>query len=316
MKGVFGVIIFFFLSSQILLFVPPSAAQQILPGIELECSISSITIDFGEDSYPETELIDCILTNDRPYVEDVALEYVSEDIEVTGPGSLTVEGGDDVSFQVIIDLDSGLSPQKYTLNITAEVVSAVGIPMGFLTDIEEWVVEIEIMEYTNCDVTYSMNSLNVEAGENALFTASYSCESNADKELDVEVHLVKKNENYESAWESGFNVISEKCSVVISEGDGFENCEFELTTPSNIDEKFEGCLIVLDERKLTAGSCQNEISLEFIVEPGESGLINGVGGNISVLDDYNISEMQVVVAGGVFVAFSILFIIIVRYRRR
>lgn len=298
------------------LFIPPSAAQQILPGIELECSKSSIIIDFGEDSYPETELIDCILTNDRPYVEDVALEYVSEDIEVTGPGSLTVEGGDDVSFQVIIDLDSGLSPQAYTLNITAEVVSAVGIPMGFLTDIEEWLVEIEIVEYTNCDVAYSMNSLNVGAGENALFTASYSCESNVDKELEVEVHLVEKNENYESAWESGFNVISEKCSVIITEGDGFENCEFELTTPSNLDQKFEGCLIALDERKLTAGSCQNENSLEFIVEPRESGLINGVGGNISVLEDYNISEEQVLVASGGFFVLSVLFITIVRYRRR
>ena len=283
-----------------LLFVPPSSAQQILPGIELECSRSSITIDFEEDSYSETELIDCILSNDRPYVEDVALEYVSEDIEATGPGSLTVEGGEDVSFQVVIDPDSRLSPQSYTLNITAEVVSAVGIPMGFLTDIEEWVVEIEIMEYTNCDVTYSMNSLNVVAGENALFTSSYNCESNFDQELDVEVHLVKKNENYESAWESGFNVISEKCTVVISESSGFENCEFELTTPSNIDEKFEGCLIVLDERKLTADSCQNENSLEFIVELRESGLINGVGGNISILDDYNVSEEQVLVASGAF----------------
>ncbi len=299
-----------------LLFVPPSSAQQILPGIELECSRSSITIDFEEDSYSETELIDCILSNDRPYVEDVALEYVSEDIEATGPGSLTVEGGEDVSFQVVIDPDSRLSPQSYTLNITAEVVSAVGIPMGFLTDIEEWVVEIEIMEYTNCDVTYSMNSLNVVAGENALFTSSYNCESNFDKELDVEVHLVKKNENYESAWESGFNVISEKCTVVISESSGFENCEFELTTPSNIDEKFEGCLIVLDERKLTADSCQNENSLEFIVEPRESGLINGVGGNISILDDYNVSEEQVLVASGAFVTLSMLVIIIVRYRNR
>ena len=299
-----------------LLFVPPSSAQQILPGIELECSRSSITIDFEEDSYSETELIDCILSNDRPYVEDVALEYVSEDIEATGPGSLTVEGGEDVSFQVVIDPDSRLSPQSYTLNITAEVVSAVGIPMGFLTDIEEWVVEIEIMEYTNCDVTYSMNSLNVVAGENALFTSSYNCESNFDQELDVEVHLVKKNENYESAWESGFNVISEKCTVVISESSGFENCEFELTTPSNIDEKFEGCLIVLDERKLTADSCQNENSLEFIVEPRESGLINGVGGNISILDDYNVSEEQVLVASGAFITLSMLVIIIVRYRNR
>ena len=299
-----------------LLFVPPSSAQQILPGIELECSRSSITIDFEEDSYSETELIDCILSNDRPYVEDVALEYVSEDIEATGPGSLTVEGGEDVSFQVVIDPDSRLSPQSYTLNITAEVVSAVGIPMGFLTDIEEWVVEIEIMEYTNCDVTYSMNSLNVVAGENALFTSSYNCESNFDQELDVEVHLVKKNENYESAWESGFNVISEKCTVVISESSGFENCEFELTTPSNIDEKFEGCLIVLDERKLTADSCQNENSLEFIVELRESGLINGVGGNISILDDYNVSEEQVLVASGAFITLSMLVIIIVRYRNR
>ena len=180
--------------------------------------------------------------------------------------------------------------------------------MGFLTDIEEWVVEIEIMEYTNCDVTYSMNSLNVVAGENALFTSSYNCESNFDQELDVEVHLVKKNENYESAWESGFNVISEKCTVVISESSGFENCEFELTTPSNIDEKFEGCLIVLDERKLTADSCQNENSLEFIVELRESGLINGVGGNISILDDYNVSEEQVLVASGAFVTLSMLVI--------
>jgi len=316
MKRVFAVIIFFLLSFQMLLFIPPSAAQQILPGIELECSRSSITIDFGEDSYPGIELVDCILTNDRPYVEDVVLEYISEDIEATGPGSLTVEGGEDVSFQVIIDLDSGLSPRTYTLNITAEVVSAVGIPMGFLTDIEEWVIEVEIMEYTNCDVSYSMNLLNIGAGENALFTASYNCESNLDKELDVEVHLVKKNENYESAWESGFNVISEKCSIIISEGSGFENCEFELTTPSNIDEKFEGCLIVLDERKVTAESCQNENSLEFIVEPRESGLINGVGGNISILDDYNVSEEQILVVSGVFVALSVLIIVIVKYRRR
>ena len=316
MKGRLGVIMFFFLSAQMVLFIPPSTAQQILPGIELECSRSSITIDVGGDSYLETELVDCILTNDRPYVEEVSLEYVSEDIEASGPGSLTVEGGSDISFQVIIDPDGGLSPQIYTLNITAEVVSAVGIPMGFLTDIEEWVVEIEIMEYTNCDVAYSMNSLNVEGGDNALFTASYDCESNVDKELDIELHLVKKNENSGGPWESGFNIISEKCSVTISEGDGFENCEFELTTPSNIEERFEGCLIVLDERKLTAGSCQSENSLVFIVEPKESGLISGVGGNITVLDDYNISEEHLLIFGGGFVTLLALFIIIVRYRRR
>ena len=67
---------------------------------------------------------------------------------------------------------------------------------------------------------------------------------------------------------------------------------------------------------MTAESCQNENSLEFIVEPRESGLINGVGGNISILDDYNVSEEQMLVVSGVFVALSVLIIVIVKYRRR
>ena len=314
MKWRVGVIVLFLLNTQMVLFIPSASAQQILPGIELECSTSSIVVQFDEvDS--NNQIIECILTNDRPYVEEVALEYISEYIDTSGPGSLTVEGNSDASFQVIIDVDNSLIPQIYELNITAEVISAIGIPMGFLTEVEEWSIEIEIMEYTTCNVNYGINSLNVEGGENALFTASYNCESNLDRELVVELHLVGKNANAESTWASGFNVISEKCTILTSEGSGFENCEFELTTPSNIDEKYEGCLIVLDERTMIAGSCQNEDSLEFIVNPKENGIINGVGGNISVLDDYNISEKQVMYFGGSFLLLIILFAAFFRYRR-
>lgn len=310
-----GMIIVFLLNVQILLFVPPSAAQQILPGIELECSTNSIAVDWGEDS-AQTEVVDCILTNDRPYSEEVMLEYNSESIEVSGPGSLTIAGSSDSTFQFIINPDRILSPQTYTLNVTAEVVSAVGIPIGFLTNIEEWVVDIEVMEYTRCGANYGVNSLNIEAGQNAIFTASYGCESNIDRSLDIELHLVKNGESSEGAWDSGFNVISEKCSVVISEGNGYENCEFELTTPSNIEERYEGCLIILDERILTAGSCQNEDSLQFMVEPKESGIINSVGGNISIFNDYDVTKEQLFIAGGVFIGSLLFFIVAIRYTRR
>ena len=66
---------------------------------------------------------------------------------------------------------------------------------------------------------------------------------------------------------------------------------------------------------MIAGSCQNEDSLEFIVNPKENGIINGVGGNISVLDDYNISEKQVMYFGGSFLLLIILFAAFFRYRR-
>tara|TARA_B100001142_G_scaffold64264_1_gene63657 strand:+ start:29821 stop:30783 length:963 start_codon:yes stop_codon:yes gene_type:complete len=314
MKWRVGVVILVLLNIQIALFIPSATAQQILPGIELECSTSSIVIHFDEvDS--SNQIIECILTNDRPYVEEVSLEYISEYIDTAGPGNLMVEGNSDTSFQVIIDVDNSLIPQIYELNITAEVISAIGIPLGFLTEVEEWAIEIEIMEYTICNVNYGINSLNVEGGENALFTAAYNCESNLDRELDVELHLVDKNANSESTWASGFNLVSDKCTILISEGSGFENCEFELTTPSNIDEKYEGCLIVLDERTTITGSCQSEDSLEFIVNPKENGIINGVGGNISVLDDYDISEKQIMYFSSAFFILIVLFIAFFRYRR-
>jgi hypothetical protein len=103
---------------------------------------------------------------------------------------------------------------------------------------------------------------------------------------------------------------------VISEGNGYENCEFELTTPSNIEERYEGCLIILDERILTAGSCQNEDSLQFMVEPKESGIINSVGGNISIFNDYDVTKEQLFIAGGVFIGSLLFFIVAIRYTRR
>ena len=57
MKWRVGVVILVLLNIQIALFIPSATAQQILPGIELECSTSSIVIHFDEvDSSNQIEL--------------------------------------------------------------------------------------------------------------------------------------------------------------------------------------------------------------------------------------------------------------------
>jgi len=194
----------------------------------------------------------------------------------------------------------------------------VGIPVGFITNIEKWEIEVEVLEYTSCDVDYGVSSLNIEAGNNAKFTSSYSCNSNLDKNMQIELHLVDKGASSEGMWSSGYNVISIPCSIQIIEGDGVSICEFEITTPSNINEKYEGCLVVLDERQLISDSCQVENSLIFSVEPKKTSLVDsGLGGNITILDDLDITNDELLIyAGGSGTIVIFLIGGLVTYRRR
>jgi|TARA_B110000881_G_C18591223_1_gene528109 hypothetical protein len=317
MKGRVCVSVFFLVIIQIIVFLPSTTAQQILPGIDLECAESKVDINpLLENGVAN---IQCTLTNDRAYSEEVTITYDEEtDLITTGPGSVVIEGGNEVTFTASIKADNSVIPELHLINITAEVTSAVGIPVGFITNIEKWEIEVEVLEYTSCDVDYGVSSLNIEAGNNAKFTSSYSCNSNLDKNMQIELHLVDKGASSEGMWSSGYNVISIPCSIQIIEGDGVSICEFEITTPSNINEKYEGCLVVLDERQLISDSCQVENSLIFSVEPKKTSLVDsGLGGNITILDDLDITNDELLIyAGGIGTIVIFLIGGLVTYRRR
>tara|TARA_B100000287_G_scaffold397500_1_gene414160 strand:+ start:23141 stop:24073 length:933 start_codon:yes stop_codon:yes gene_type:complete len=294
---------------------PISSAQQFFPSIELDCTDSEVEFELPES---EISTVQCSVENPHSYSEKVELGYGSEEIQVSGPTTITVEGGEKESFEVSMRVGSTVYFGNHEVNVSAHVSEAGGVPVGIITGSEEFMITAMVPEWINCFVNYGIGSLTVDAGEDASFSASYSCESNKNQSLDVELHLVSNEASQESMWPSGFNDISDQsCRVEISGGDGVVNCQFLVTTPSNIEEAWEGCLVVLDERTLSSMSCSEEDSLALVVNPKETGIGDiGLGGNGSVFEDMGLSDDSGPYMAGAGVAFVCAITLVLYLRRR
>ena len=260
------------------------------------------------------------MENPTAYSEDVTIGYDTASIDADGPDSITVESGATVSFEVTMIVDNSVAVGTYELTVSAQVTSAVGgIPVGFITNNETYSLDAIVPEFIDCGVTYGQSSLTVEAGEDVSLSASYSCESNRDQSLKVELHIVNDGSSQEEMWPSGFNDVSEQnCEVQISNGNGMSNCQFLVTTPANLADAWKGCLVVVDERTVTAQSCQQEDSMTLTVNAKESSVSDiGFGQNGTLLEDLGISEDDApLVIGGTAGALLLLIAVVLMVRRR
>ena len=293
------------------------AQQQIFPAITLECLESEVEFEFTSSS--DSTMVHCTLENPTAYSEDVSIGYDAGPIASSGPTSLTVESGSEESFNVELGADKTVGVGIYEVTVSAQVTGAGGVPVGFLTDNETHTLDAIVPEFIGCNVNYGQGSVTADAGDDVAFSASYSCDSNRNQSLSVELHLVSDSASQEGMWPSGFNDISEQsCIVEVSGGSGYENCQFTITTPANLVEDWEGCLIVMDDRTLTAQACQVEDSLPLKVNAKESGGSSvGFAQNGSLFEDLGISEDQEpYVIGGTVALVTLLAIIVTVLRRR
>ena len=295
-----------------------SAQEQIFPSINLDCLEAEIEFQFS--STTDSAVVHCTVENPTAYSEDVSIGYDTASIDSDGPSSITVEAGGEEDFEVILVADKSAEVGTYELVVSAQVTGAAGgIPVGFITNNETYSLDAIVPEFIDCGVSYSPGSLTVDAGEEASFSASYSCESNRDQSLKVELHLVSGGASQEGMWASGFNDISEgACEVQISNGNGMRNCQFLLTTPENLADEWVGCLVVIDERTVTAQSCQQEDSLTLTVNPKEASVTDvGFGQNGTLLEDLGISEdEEAYVIGGSAALVLLIVVVTVVLRRR
>ena len=295
-----------------------SAQDQVFPSINFDCVEAQIEFEFSPTT--DSAQVHCTVENPTAYSEDVTIGYDTASIDADGPNSITVESGATVSFEVTMLVDNSVAVGTYELTVSAQVTSAVGgIPVGFITNNETYSLDAIVPEFIDCGVTYGQSSLTVEAGEDVSFSASYSCESNRDQSLKVELHIVSDGSSQEEMWPSGFNDVSEQnCEVQISNGNGMSNCQFLVTTPANLADAWNGCLVVVDERTVTAQSCQQEDSLTLAVNAKESSVSDiGFGQNGTLLEDLGISEddAPLVIGGTAGVLLLVMAVVLVVRRR-
>ena len=273
-----------------------SGSAQILPEADVECE-DSVTLDTSPDSTKQA-IVNCELTNPTSGSESIEISYQSGNLNVAGPGSMTVEGGESVDFQISVASSGEIPAGMYDINVSVVVTEWNGVPVSVFGFSDEDVVELEVLPYTVCSSS-GPSAIFSEAGDDVLFSVVYSCDSNEESSLEVSLHLLEEGSIQETMWPSGFNDMSvDTCRV--ENPMGSVNCDFVLTTPSNLQSKWEGCLIVVDEMTDPIWSCSSEFAFSLTVNEKETVVPSvGIDVNGTFLEELGVTEEnQNLVIGG------------------
>ena len=273
-----------------------SGSAQILPEADVECE-DSVMLDISPDSVKQA-IVNCELTNPTSGSESIEISYQSENLNVAGPGSMTVEGGESVDFQIAVASSGEIPAGMYDINVSVVVTEWNGVPVSVFGFSDEDVVEVEILPYTVCSSS-GPSAIFSEAGDDVLLSVVYSCDSNEESSLEVSLHLLEEGSIQETMWPSGFNDMSvDTCRV--ENPMGSVNCDFVLTTPSNLQSKWEGCLIVVDEMTDPIWSCSSEFAFSLTVNEKETVVPSvGIDVNGTFLEELGVTEEnQNLVIGG------------------
>jgi|TARA_Y100000287_G_scaffold161932_1_gene141651 hypothetical protein len=273
-----------------------SGSAQILPEADVECE-DSVMLDISPDSVKQA-IVNCELTNPTSGSESIEISYQSGNLNVAGPGSMTVEGGESVDFQIAVASSGEIPAGMYDINVSVVVTEWNGVPVSVFGFSDEDVVEVEVLPYTVCSSS-GPSAIFSEAGDDVLLSVVYSCDSNEESSLEVSLHLLEEGSIQETMWPSGFNDMSvDTCRV--ENPMGSVNCDFVLTTPSNLQSKWEGCLIVVDEMTDPIWSCSSEFAFSLTVNEKETVVPSvGIDVNGTFLEELGVTEEnQNLVIGG------------------
>ena len=304
-----------FVSSVILICCfSPIGSAQILPEADVECE-DSVTMDISPGSVKQA-IVNCELTNPTSGSESIEISYQSGTLNVAGPGSMTVEGGESVDFQIAVASTGEIPAGVYDINVSVVVTEWNGVPVSVFGFSDEDVVEVEVLPYTVCSSSRP-SAIFSEAGDDVLFSVVYSCDSNEENSLEVSLHLLEEGSNQEAMWPSGFNDMStDACRI--ENPMGSVNCDFILTTPSNLQSKWEGCLIVVDEMTDPVWSCSSEFAFPLTVNEKEVVVPSvGIDVNGTFLEELGVTEEnQNLVIGGTASVLILVASLFVFFRRK
>jgi len=291
-----------------------SGSAQILPEADVECE-DSVTLDISPGSVKQA-IVNCELTNPTSGSESIEISYQSGNLNVAGPESMTVGGGQSVDFQVAVASTGETPAGTYDINVSVVVTEWNGVPVSVFGFSDEDVVEVEVQPYTVCSSSRP-SAIFSEAGEDVVFSVVYSCDSNEENSLEVSLHLLEEGSSQETMWPSGFNDMSvDTCRV--ENPMGSVDCDFVLTTPSNLQESWQGCLIVVDEITDPGWSCSSNFAFPLTVNEKETVIPSvGIDVNGTVLEELGVTEEnQVYFIGGGAGIVALLISLVFFLRRR
>ena len=178
-----------------------------------------------------------------------------------------------------------------------------------------------MIKYGSCEVIMGQGGGSIGAGDPVVFATSFACEANSVFTIRYSLVMIEEGA-MSSAWPSGFEDQSAPCEFQVQgRGDG-ANCQFQISTPSNLANAWNGCVVLIDNDgdgdgmgSIAPSSCSSDYpSIGVNVDPqGLSLGAIGLDGNSSITD---LAMENKEIVGGTLGGLILLVSLIVAMRRR
>ena len=147
---------------------PYASSQSALPEIELQCNPSSILIDVHPGA-TGTGMTVCTLTNNSVHLLEVDIFVESGNLVAAAPGSVTVQGGTSVDFEVSIRAEIGQPYGVQSVKIVADVSTVNGVASP-TEEKSEMSVLAQIRQYSRLEISANQPLLDINSGETKQLT--------------------------------------------------------------------------------------------------------------------------------------------------
>ena len=156
---------------------PYASSQSALPEISIDCTPSAIPIDV----YPGaigTGMTFCTLTNNSVHMLEVDIFVESGILLATAPGSITVQGGTSVDFEVMVKAEIGQPEGVHQITIEAVVNTVNGIDSPTEEKAASNVLA-QIKQFSRLEISADQPLFDINSGETKELTYTVTNTGNA-----------------------------------------------------------------------------------------------------------------------------------------
>jgi len=164
---------------------PYASSQSALPDISLECTPSAIPIDVHPGA-TGTGMTFCTLTNNSVHMLEVDIFVESGILLATAPGSITVQGGTSVDFEVMVKAEIGQPEGVHQITIEAVVNTVNGIDSP-TEEKAEYKVLAQIRQFSRLEIKADQPLFDINSGETEELTYTVTNTGNARDRIKFEV---------------------------------------------------------------------------------------------------------------------------------
>ncbi|MDP6149439.1 MAG: choice-of-anchor T family protein [Candidatus Thalassarchaeaceae archaeon] len=180
------------------------------------------------DVYPgatRSTIINCRVENPTVHQEKVRITIQAGVLAVSGPASLTVGSGSEVSFQVSVRAELRAPEGQHQVSISAEVTMANGIPVT--SDPTSYNIMAIIRQFSRLRVASEVAFLQLRPKVDYMLVFDVYNDGNAMDRFNIEI------QNYDDLNDEGFQLSIPLVSVEIESMAPAEKIRVQMRTPKN-----------------------------------------------------------------------------------